>query len=114
MRISDWSSDVCSSDLQRITPFDGVEHLVVLGHIERDALLGAQRLAHVAPSLVLAHVVDDVEEREEEGVAGDGSDGAVQGAVPQRATAEIGGGDHLGRQASSEEKTSAIQELMRI
>src|SRR3546814_338738 len=69
---------------QRITPFDGVEHLVVLGRIERDALLGAQRLAHVAPSLVLAHVVDDVEEREEEGVA------------------------------RSEEHTSELQSLMRI
>src|SRR3546814_8149834 len=105
MRISDWSSDVCSSDL----------HLVVLGRIERDALLGAQRLAHVAPSLVLAHVVDDVEEREEEGVAGDGSDGAVQGAVPQLAPVEIVGGDHLGRQAArSEEHTSELQSLMRI
>src|SRR3546814_1571253 len=125
MRISDWSSDVCSSDL----------HLVVLGRIERDALLGAQRLAHVAPSLVLAHVVDDVEEREEEGVAGDGSDGAVQGAVPQLAPVEIVGGDHLGRQAAhpgdvggggaqrgelgqrrlqrSEEHTSELKSLMR-
>src|SRR3546814_3852912 len=100
MRIGDWSSDVCSSDL--------------------DALLGAQRLAHVAPSLVLAHVVDDVEEREEEGVAGDGSDGAVQGAVPQLAPVEIVGGDHLGRQAAhpgdvgrSEEHTSELQSLMR-
>src|SRR3546814_5244398 len=51
---------------QRITPFDGVEHLVVLGRIERDALLGAQRLAHVAPSLVLAHVVDRSEEHTSE------------------------------------------------
>src|SRR3546814_18763809 len=107
MRISDWSSDVCSSDLQRITPFDGVEHLVVLGRIERDALLGAQRLAHVAPSLVLAHVVDDVEESEEEGVAGDGSDGGVQAAVPQLAPIVIGGGEHLERKSVVEGKRGA-------
>src|SRR3546814_14434751 len=84
---------------QRITPFDGVEHLVVLGRIERDALLGAQRLAPVAPSLVLAHGVDAVEEREEEGVAGDGSDGPGQGALPTLAPAEIGAGARLAKSA---------------
>src|SRR3546814_14459288 len=39
MRISDWSSDVCSSDLLMLEEVVGAWNLVVM---DRDALLGAQ------------------------------------------------------------------------
>src|SRR3546814_13096944 len=33
---------------QGIAPLDGIEHLVVLGGVERDPLFSAQRLSHMA------------------------------------------------------------------
>src|SRR3546814_11139802 len=53
---------------QGIAPLDGVEHLVVLGGVERDPLFSAQRLSYMAPGVVLPHPVDHVEQVEEEGV----------------------------------------------
>src|SRR3546814_8814679 len=43
MRISDWSSDVCSSDLKRTSPVGEVEHRVtnLLAQIQADMLAGA-------------------------------------------------------------------------
>src|SRR3546814_10639020 len=50
MRISDWSSDVCSSDLQRIRAARGYERIALSAHICRQPLLprlGGERLRTV-------------------------------------------------------------------
>src|SRR3546814_3952855 len=53
MRISDWSSDVCSSDLERIV----LEHFVLKpGSRRRDLLGNAQR----GPVLAMERLADDV------------------------------------------------------
>src|SRR3546814_4867278 len=38
---------------QGIAPLDGIEHLVVLGGVERNPLFSAQSLSHMAPGVVL-------------------------------------------------------------
>src|SRR3546814_17472105 len=46
MRISDWSSDVCSSDLQRVlVPAPGIGRLEALG------VAGQQGVARIAPAM---------------------------------------------------------------
>src|SRR3546814_6624429 len=62
MRISDWSSDVCSSDLQqRTAPMTytppTTEQLFVLNHIARiDAMASHERFAAATPDMVEAIV----------------------------------------------------------
>src|SRR3546814_3776376 len=90
MRISDWSSDVCSSDLVRLGPRRAgpVEHLAV--HVLAEHIHGVGHLQQpCAPHL------------RQRGVAG---------ALEQRVA-------HIAREnraARSEEHTSEIQSLMRI
>src|SRR3546814_6778637 len=89
MRISDWSSDVCSSDLQH-----AAQQLDVLGK----ARVGGFELLH------LAHRVHD------RGVVAAAELAADFG---QRAGGELLGEVH-GDLARSEEHTSELQSLMRI
>src|SRR3546814_13342183 len=91
MRISDWSSDVCSSDLQKLGAFTGeiqggmlkdvgCSHVLV-GHSERSALYGesdalvAQKLIDalacgLQPILCLGETLDERETNQTEVVLG--------------------------------------------
>src|SRR3546814_3252060 len=91
MRISDWSSDVCSSDLQRIAN----RHL---GHVLQDlARHGTDVGATVAANLgFIAHTTQSHAYKL--------SIGCARNGLPQRGLA------HAGR---SEEHTSELQSLMR-
>src|SRR3546814_3569799 len=102
MRISDWSSDVCSSDLDRIAADPAVGHPELQLHVVGQAVAGAQG-AGDACGLDLAHVDQADQDRRDDGVA-DQRD-AVAGRVAQ-----------LQRrfQDRSEEHTSELQSLMRI
>src|SRR3546814_8309174 len=105
MRISDWSSDVCSSDLQRREVLGGGEGLEI--SVERHARdgtgmapltastaggRGRSTLGAAAPRGV--HSVDVVEDRRRQGIDHQADDGMA----------------HPGR---SEEHTSELQSLMR-
>src|SRR3546814_8312163 len=85
LRISDWSSDVCSSDL-----VDGLEHALAA---LLDLLLAAEHLAVAV--VVLLH----------EGVR------QVRRGVVDQVEAQVGA---PGRRVRSEEHTSELQSLMRI
>src|SRR3546814_1295112 len=110
MRISDWSSDVCSSDL-------GVHH------DGRGASAG--RREAVGPAgRGRSRQISGCDERERASVAGvrdvqslDGRHGAV-GEAPGGAGIQIGSGRgegaDRGGQGRSEEHTSELQSLMRI
>src|SRR3546814_3652472 len=92
MRISDWSSDVCSSDL--------VENLAAPAHRLGDAA-GADghdhEFLHVDRIVGMFAAVDDVHHRHRQGARRDAADIAIE------------------RQAArSEEHTSELQSLMRI
>src|SRR3546814_4995436 len=104
MRISDWSSDVCSSDLHRgreVPRRDGGAHADrLLG--DDDALAAHGRRNGVAID-ALAFLGEPLDER---GGVGDLASRFGQGL------ALLGG--HDARQVRSEEHTSELQSLMRI
>src|SRR3546814_3439190 len=97
MRISDWSSDVCSSDLGH-----QVHHAVVLDL--RAPLQLARRLAEVLARrvVVAVHAVASVRV------------GAAARRVAGRVQAEDLGAHGVGDVHRSEEHTSELQSLMRI
>src|SRR3546814_8406854 len=125
MRISDWSSDVCSSDLplhqllaQRVgrllanlqrdigvdaLPLDGVR-VADDGRLG-DLCVGDQRALHLGGAHAVARDVDDV-------VDATGDPVVAVGVAPAAVTAEVLAG--IGREVRSEEHTSELQSLMRI
>src|SRR3546814_7327615 len=101
MRISDWSSDVCSSDLEELrfrSDINGVAEASGL-HIGFSALGGRARIASVKfASAGFDNIADEDQHRRcAERIDIDG--------------VQIGLQDHVGR---SEEHTSELQSLMRI
>src|SRR3546814_8387072 len=100
MRISDWSSDVCSSDLQA---FEDVQAIVDLGKPMIDAL-GHGREAIVQPLaenlLEILHARPAIETDHVE--------------IDAIAAFEIGGREQMRHQLRLEEHTSELQSLMRI
>src|SRR3546814_4879916 len=95
MRISDWSSDVCSSDLQK-----------------RGA--GHGRPAPSVRSLPAPEVVESAAHREEDGDGEDGAEGRIGAALPPEQPCERQRGQaHRHRHGSTEEHTSELQSLMR-
>src|SRR3546814_4740032 len=116
MRISDWSSDVCSSDLRRLGQLDPVVPAIVEQHGQ--ALLGRD------PEVVAA-MRADMQVRFE--IAVENHLPAVRAFVPevvryvlllhQRTDLgphEVGQPVHVARTPKSEEQTSALQSPMRI
>src|SRR3546814_2667588 len=115
MRISDWSSDVCSSDLQTLvdTRLIGAERAatlqnegddVVVRHLYRPGdggSLFALRSAHSVPLLLDCGFTPDSRGRRCRGRASDRRPDAWRRALP-------------GRADRSEEHTSELQSLMRI
>src|SRR3546814_10411896 len=99
MRISDWSSDVCSSDLR-------AGHEVALGHA--DAVLARQRAAERERQC---------EQPRQRGLRAHGLRGVVrveQAVGVQVAVAGVAEGDDRQVELRSEEHTSELQSLMRI
>src|SRR3546814_4388576 len=111
MRISDWSSDVCSSDLQRLLDirqmavgeFDEPRHeLLRIGALDRRIIFVEEILeAH------LAAVDRCAEQRADAG-------GAILGGNQERPVRRGGHEGNLGGEVRSEEQTSELQSLMRI
>src|SRR3546814_4811566 len=131
MRISDWSSDVCSSDLGRRGLDD--QFLVIEQRIDRDRVTAAgnaddyQRLRPRRFGIVpiIVGKAEQVAEREQRqsSVAHSGDRGAAQSIDPHRTAGARGDdlpdrltrhGATLGTRARSEEHTSELQSLMRI
>src|SRR3546814_2097624 len=129
MRISDWASDVCSSDLQRGGL--GVEH----GHAERDELLLALEARHLAVQLLqrLSRIAELPQEHPEEVLGLEGCDRRLDAVTSDVADhrGDAGGGhpEHVVEVAGhepgsglvdeaqlerSEEHTSELQSLMRL
>src|SRR3546814_2694486 len=101
MRISDWSSDVCSSDLDRQAAGDGWMNMMVT----RRALLGGMALGGAAaflPGPALAFRADGA-------TLYPATNAFIKGFVDRRELA--GALACIGR---SEEHTSELQSLMRI
>src|SRR3546814_2355681 len=115
MRISDWSSDVCSSDLHRAgarLPAAFLQRCrlcdphAALPHVPDQALLGALRRAHLGARLPRpGDPGAQVPDRQLQGsaAAARGEDGGSGRAARLR-----------GRRRRSEEHTSELQSLMRI
>src|SRR3546814_2597663 len=132
MRISDWSSDVCSSDLDR-QPWLPTETVEVFGErSDRVRISGVRRAARAcAPECIgiaclagrdLARIVGGIGGNDEERIAL-----TVEHGVDDRIDDDVAVGilmrwEHRGRQrlldveqrARSEEHTSELQSLMRI
>src|SRR3546814_7715400 len=63
MRISDWSSDVCSSDLPRQGGFTGTYRLLVRGkNINQNTLLATDYLNHFNEIIMLLEMVPSMPE----------------------------------------------------
>src|SRR3546814_2918323 len=116
MRISDWSSDVCSSDLDLLEAVENVE----LG--QRDALDAGQlgSLAHhhrVEPAAAPLPARDHAElaaARAQQLAGGIGQLGRKGAAADTRGVG-LGDAEHeVERRGRSEEHTSELQSLMRI
>src|SRR3546814_3119279 len=111
MRISDWSSDVCSSDLSRaqVRSYGGCgKRLRILGFVRRGC--GGRRVAQVVFGVVLPGVA--LRRRRPAGnrqraAVGCGHHRAVEG---EQVAADV----VRGRSPRSEEHTSELQSLMRI
>src|SRR3546814_7198537 len=113
MRISDWSSDVCSSDLARVGCRPGEADMGRIEDLHRRRLALDQQLLRQAARVDL-HVVGDVLPPEAKVL---GSEGLTVG--PAVAGAQGEGEDALllhrdALQDRSEEHTSELQSLMRI
>src|SRR3546814_5167063 len=111
MRISDWSSDVCSSDLDRLEA-DG-KSLAKLGNLERKERLEALLRDAKAPVAVADHVIG----------AGEKLYAAMCGAGQEGIISKRADAAYAGRRTKSwvkvkctrsEEHTSELQSLMRI
>src|SRR3546814_6627824 len=100
MRISDWSSDVCSSDLRKVESNRGAIPTVGIAGDHRESCLGTTR------AVVLK--VDETGFDVGQGEAGSGQAGQQHHAGDLVGDRE---GDEAGR---SEEHTSELQSLMRI
>src|SRR3546814_6368060 len=107
MRISDWSSDVCSSDLQRCAAR-------VVGHDARSACrvvgIGGGRAGPLGGPVLQAldrieHAATELTERRP---------AADHAQLLQRARRELEPGGRFGVGQRSEEHTSELQSLMRI
>src|SRR3546814_3840825 len=108
MRISDWSSDVCSSDLDaglvdrllHVGPQQIGLHRRALGAVDAldDAVLGIGGEAFVEPEIVPGRVGDEIARP------------AMRKLVRDHADQALVAGDDRGR---SEEHTSELQSLMR-
>src|SRR3546814_4883909 len=102
MRISDWSSDVCSSDLLvrglGVARGDRLEHAAVIG----DGIAAERHVALLEDRRPRHRRADAASERDEEGIARCLEQGGVKVLI---------GGAAFGR---SEEHTSELQSLMRI
>src|SRR3546814_6408035 len=118
MRISDWSSDVCASDLGQIVEHDEIE-LVELGEHGGQAEVAARGLE------LLDHVGGGAEQdappRVDEGMANGGNCVRLAGpalAEQQQVAAVLDpvvtGGEGQEVRFRSEEHTSELQSLMRI
>src|SRR3546814_2676149 len=90
MRISDWSSDVCSSDLDRLSVIDAEVVYAVVSDMGADA--------DVTPEPMAPSVLDDAEELAD-----------MPAAAPLAADPAVS--EEVAR---SEEHTSELQSLMRI
>src|SRR3546814_7283630 len=99
MRISDWSSDVCSSDLQVHDGKDDVGH---------SAAIGVQRFYRCA-----AFVAKDAIERMNCLACRSGNHGLMQGCVAI-SNRRVDFDDGVAAIVRSEEHTSELQSLMRI
>src|SRR3546814_4293170 len=119
MRISDWSSDVCSSDL--VKTVNGVE----AGRTELSATVIKEPVAAVvkvgtkqasAPAVSNASTWDAIAQCEATGNwainTGNGFYGGLQ--FTQSTWEAFGGGQYAARADRSEEHTSELQSLMRI
>src|SRR3546814_5879087 len=105
MRISDWSSDVCSSDLPQVDRIAGLRPaLAADAQIQRRADAGAPAQMHRA----------EIPEKSERGIADVLVDQCAQHecGIAHRAAAGIVAG--VGQHYRSEEHTSELQSLMRI
>src|SRR3546814_7891858 len=113
MRISDWSSDVCSSDLHRIGAAEGdVDGIDVIGQRgdDRGEIFIADRHPEAGIERRLAaEPAERLEEAEHLGVG----EGVVLRQHRQRAVALLVV-DVLAEAGRSEEHTSELQSLMRI
>src|SRR3546814_4893423 len=99
MRISDWSSDVCSSDLSLENPF-AYEHSNLKGHL---SVLEAARHAGIIEHLVYAS---------SSSVYGDRPIGGAGFREDEPCTAPVS--LYAATKRRSEEHTSELQSLMRI
>src|SRR3546814_9404231 len=100
MRISDWSSDVCSSDLQNLEQRGSHHHIG--GHAEQVDERGHDEEA-------AAHAEDDRQHASDETKRKRGERRDIK-AGPVKPPAKGQGGD----QERSEEHTSELQSLMRL
>src|SRR3546814_3679046 len=108
MRISDWSSDVCSSDLQKA---------LLLGLVLAHAALVAARTQH-APILLLDEVAAHLDPVRRaalfDRLAGMAGQVWMTGTEPALFDAIAGGATRYTVTDRSEEHTSELQSLMRI
>src|SRR3546814_8081339 len=105
MRISDWSSDVCSSDLAVVLAVDPERERISLGvkQLEQDPM--GQYVASNAKGSIVKGIVKEVDAK---GAVVE-LEGGVEGYVAARDIAKERVDD-----ARSEEHTSELQSLMRI
>src|SRR3546814_5546368 len=107
LRISDWSSDVCSSDLHRC---------LVGRHLRVGQLLALQRIGLAGATLVHQHhaaLLEHVLERRRHcGIAGGRRLARAAGEQEYRIRLQVA--VLVGRDPRSEEHTSELQSLMRI
>src|SRR3546814_10383564 len=127
MRISDWSSDVCSSDLQLAAPFEvrpDADH-AFLGWLDSQAQPALGRSARGAlvnllhARILLVHRAQIVDRRAQVHVRRQARVEKCQAFVVGRAHAALGTGCSQcapagGKSVRSEEHTSELQSLMRI
>src|SRR3546814_6499517 len=108
MRISDWSADVCSSDLGHLATTVDVQHRDVAGH---QHVLGLAGLAEGEHRVVLDH--PDLVGRRFVAHVGETLHSAPDRFVGPAAEVADDGGAHA-HAWRSEEHTSELQSLMRI
>src|SRR3546814_5011368 len=104
MRISDWSSDVCSSDLRITTPFISRQRLP--GHVMVERSVGPETLAELRRR---GHEVEEAEEWKIGRLTA--AKREQSGLLKAAATPRLMQAYAIGR---SEEHTSELQSLMRI
>src|SRR3546814_9259193 len=114
MRISDWSSDVCSSDLARRLDTSDSAHFVLVGQIARNAYRAHWQAFIVDDDNAPCRRYDasgrDGSERGDEGWSVGGQFPYLARGKPKEQRAS----GLAGRDLRSEEHTSELQSLMRI